>query len=130
MNIEILHAKTCDSRKLSSPSAAVKRIADSANELRGIVWVDYGTDFAFRERINASISIPANNGQTGRRGFKKRDAKSLAGTGHDKNVSETKVVRKLAVRDVPSKLDCMRDARGLSKSLEALPVITIPDDEI
>ena len=96
MSIEILQAKAFHCRRLGSPSAVVECIADGADELRGIVWVDQGTDCALRQRINAPITISADNRQTGGRGFKKRDAKSLACARHDKNVSETKVVKQLA----------------------------------
>ena len=130
MSIEILQAKARDGGGVGPTRAAIECIADGAEELRGIVWVDQGADHALRQRIDAAIAVAADNRQARSRSFEKYDAKAFLCARHDENVSETKVFGKLRVGDMPSKPHCMRDAPGLRQFLEALPVIPVAHDEI
>jgi hypothetical protein len=130
MSIEMLQAKACNCRGLGSQSVEPECLADGADELRGIVWIDQRADCAFRQRINAPITISANNRQAGGRGFKKHDTKTLACARHDENVSEAKIVGQLLMGDMPGKTHCVRNTCPLGHCLEMLPVIPVADDEI
>ena len=122
--VEPLHAGRISTK--FAPERRANRLGDSGFRARR----DQGSNSAFREGVDASIRISADDSQTTAGGLQKDNSKAFLGTRHDEHVGHPVVVDQFVVGNPARKAYMRRQSQMGDQFNETASVPAISYDQI